>query len=196
MSAANRPEERRRDGGFAGRGGRKLDAALEAFGLDVRGVICADLGCNVGGFTDCLLWRGAARVYAVDTGYGALAWRLRNDPRVIVMERTNALHCPVPEPVDLAVVDVGWTPQARIVPATLRWLGPRGTIVSLLKPHYELAKLARRKPRGPLPPGQAEAVCLEVCRQLEGLGCPPLAVTRSALRGKGSNVEFFLLIRP
>ncbi|TFG88259.1 MAG: TlyA family RNA methyltransferase, partial [Gemmatimonadales bacterium] len=136
------------DDAFVSRAGRKLAAALDAFGLDVAGAICADFGCNVGGFTDCLLRRRAARVYAVDTGYGALAWTLRTSDRVVVMERTNALHCPVPEPVDLVTIDVGWTPQSRIVPAAMRWLKPAGggRIVSLLKPHYELGREAGARP--------------------------------------------------
>ncbi|GAG39535.1 unnamed protein product, partial [marine sediment metagenome] len=127
---------------FVSRGGQKLGAALEAFGVDVRGATCADFGCNVGGFTDCLLRRGAAKVHAVDTGYGCLAWRLRRDSRVVVMERTNALYADPPERVDLVVIDVAWTPQRLIVPAAMRWAKPPGEgigIISLLKPHYELA---------------------------------------------------------
>jgi len=191
-----------REDKFVSRGGRKLDAALEAFGLDVRGWVCADFGCNVGGFTDCLLQRRAGRVYAVDTGYGELAWRLRRDDRVVVMERTNALHCPAPEPVDLVVADMAWTPQSRIVPAAARWLkrdangAPAGRILSLLKPHYELAKMSGPPRRRALQPGQAERICRDVCI---GLGSEGLAVTmamRSVLRGKGGNTEFVLLLAP
>ena len=183
-------------GHFVSRAGEKLAAALDAFGLDVRGAVCADLGCNVGGFTDCLLQRGAARVYAVDTGYGQLAWKLRNDGRVVVMERTNALHCAPPDAVDIAAIDVAWTPQERIVPAAARWLKPGGRIVSLLKPHYELAKMQGRPPAETLSESQACEVCLAVCRRLSALGCRAQAVMRSALRGKGGNVEFFLLVTP
>ena len=125
---------------FASRAGWKLDAALSAFWIDPAGLLCADLGCNVGGFTDCLLRRGARGVYAVDTGYGALAWTLRQDDRVTVMERTNALHLDPPAQVDLVTVDVAWTPQRLIVPAAKAWLAPGGQIISLIKPHYELAK--------------------------------------------------------
>ncbi len=181
---------------FASRAGEKLDAALDAFALDVRGRTCADFGCNVGGFTDCLLKRGAARVFAVDTGYGELAWRLRQDPRVVVMERTNALHCPPPWPAELVTVDVAWTPQERVVPAALGWLAPGGSVVSLLKPHYELTKLHRRKPPAALPDDQAAGVCRTVCERLGELGCRVLAVMRSGLRGKGGNLEYLLLIRP
>lgn len=182
---------------FVGRAGQKLEAALEAFEIDVAGATCADFGCNVGGFTDCLLGRGAARVYAVDSGYGVLAWRLRRSDRVVVMERTNVLRCPAPEPVDLVAVDVGWTPQSRAVPAAARWLKSGGRIVSLLKPHYELAKLRGARPHERLDEAEARRVCLEVCRHL-GDGpdapCEVRAVMRSALRGKGGNVEFLLLL--
>ena len=179
---------------FASRAGDKLQAALDAFGLDVGGWVCADFGCNVGGFTDCLLRRGAAKVYAVDTGYGELAWTLRQCDRVVVMERTNALHCDPPEPVDLVTIDVAWTPQERIVPAAMKWLKEGGRIVSLLKPHYELAKSAGRKPHGPLADGAGEEVCQAVCERLDALGTRCQAAMRSTLRGKGGNVEFLLLL--
>jgi 23S rRNA (cytidine1920-2'-O)/16S rRNA (cytidine1409-2'-O)-methyltransferase len=115
------------DNPFVSRGGLKLRHALGEFGIDPAGLTCADLGCSTGGFTDCLLRAGAARVYAVDTAYGELAWSVRTDPRVRVMERTNALHAEPPEGgVDLVVIDLGWTKQALAVPAALRWLKPGG----------------------------------------------------------------------
>jgi 23S rRNA (cytidine1920-2'-O)/16S rRNA (cytidine1409-2'-O)-methyltransferase len=181
-------------GRFASRAGEKLDAALEAFGLDVSGLTCADFGCNVGGFTDCLLRRGARKVFAVDTGYGTLAWSLRQDLRVTVMERTNALRCPVPELVDLVAVDVAWTPQTLIIPAAARWRAPGGRIVSLLKPHYEIAKAGRRKPHAPLDDDQARQACLDSCRRLAEAGLGARAVICSPLRGKGGNLEFLLMI--
>jgi len=180
---------------FVGRAGDKLDAALAAFAVDVAGWTCADFGCNVGGFTHCLLTRGAARVYAVDTGYGALAWTLRQDPRVVVMERTNALYADAPEPVDLVAIDVAWTPQRLIVPAARKWLKPGGIIVSLLKPHYELAKLEGKKPRAPLSDDQSAEVVREVSRQLAELACGVQSVLPSTVVGKGGNTEYLLLIR-
>src|SRR5712675_3605403 len=96
---------------FVSRAGQKLDHALTHFQLDVTGKTCADLGSNTGGFVDCLLQRGATRVYAIDTGYGALDWKLRKDPRVVVMERTNAMHVELPEKVQLVTIDVAWTKQ-------------------------------------------------------------------------------------
>lgn len=179
---------------FASRAGLKLQAALEAFGVGPAGLVCADFGCNVGGFTDCLLQRGAAKIYAVDTGYGELAWKLRKDERVVVMERTNALYCPVPELVDLVTIDVGWTPQELVIPAAARWLKASGKVISLLKPHYELAKLAGRKPLAQLTDQQAEQTCLTVCRKLWEQGYPAGAVMRSPLKGKGGNTEFLLLL--
>src|SRR5690242_644761 len=103
-------------GRFVSRAGEKLDHALTTFKVDVKGWVCADFGANAGGFTDCLLSRCAAKVYAIDTGYGALEWKLRTDPRVVVMERTNAMHVELPEQVDLVTIDVAWTKQRLILP--------------------------------------------------------------------------------
>ena len=139
MKRGGVPGRGERSGRYASRAGIKLEAALDGFGVDVTGRLCADFGCHAGGFTDCLLEHGAACVHAVDTGYGVLDYRLRRDPRVVVMERTNALHAEPPaEPVDMVTIDLGWTRQRFAIPAALRWLGPGGQIVSLLKPHYEL----------------------------------------------------------
>ena len=113
---------------FVSRAGYKLDHALAAFAIDVKGLVCADLGSNVGGFVDCLLQRMAAKVYAVEKGYGVLEWKLRKDSRVVVMERTNAMHITLPEEVALVTIDVAWTRQRNILPAArqivaARWKG-------------------------------------------------------------------------
>jgi 23S rRNA (cytidine1920-2'-O)/16S rRNA (cytidine1409-2'-O)-methyltransferase len=176
----------------------KLDASIRAFDINCAGLICADFGCNIGGFTDCLLACGAAKVYAVDTGYGTLAWKLRKDPRVVVMERTNALYAEAPEGVDLVTIDVAWTPQKLSVPAAAKWLKPGGRIVSLLKPVFELAKLnppAGGKP-GPksLTIQQSEEIRDQVCGQLAQLGFEPEKIIPSPIAGKGGNTEFLLLI--
>ena len=188
------------EGTFVSRAGLKLAAALEALGLAVARWVCVDLGCNVGGFTDCLLQRGATRVYAVDTGYGTLAWKLRRDPRVVVMERTNALRAEPREPVDLAVIDVGWTPQRLILPAAGRWLKPAGQILSLLKPHYEAADQASPQRRGGpaahvLTGEQARRQCLLTCQQLAADGWDIRAVVLSPIAGAGGNLEFMLHLR-
>src|SRR5213083_1812131 len=122
---------------FVSRAGQKLEHALVHFQIDVAGKICADLGSNAGGFVDCLLQRGAAKVYAIDTGYGALEWKLRKDPRVVVMERTNAMHAELPEKVDLVTIDVAWTKQKHILPAARKMIDDDGIAISLIKPQYE-----------------------------------------------------------
>ncbi len=162
-SASHRPRNRPQ---YVSRGGDKLGAALDHFKVDVAGCVCADLGSHIGGFVDCLLQRGAARVYAVDTCYGTLAWKLRRDTRVEVLERTNAMHVSLPEPVDLVTIDVGWTPQIKILPNVERLVkasgglpapapaacpttnsvepvahGP-GQVLTLIKPHYEAQRIA------------------------------------------------------
>lgn len=174
---------------YVSRAGHKLAHALDTFAIDPRGLVCADFGCNVGGFTDCLLKRGAAKVYAIDTGYGALAWTLRNDPRVVVMERTNALHAEPPanesERPALIVIDMGWTPQRLCVPAALRWLKPGGRIVTLIKPHYEVTPEEKRTilKRGVLDEPDAQRVCDRVLDAMPALGVNVLGVTQSPLEG-------------
>jgi 23S rRNA (cytidine1920-2'-O)/16S rRNA (cytidine1409-2'-O)-methyltransferase len=192
---------------FASRAGLKLDHALHDFAIDVHGLTGADFGCNVGGFTDCLLQRGAARVFAVDTGYGALAWTLRNDARVVVMERTNALHAPLPaevsDGVDLVVIDLAWTPQRHAVPAAVRWLKPHGRIISLIKPHYEAKASSIQEERamlhdGALSESDAEVVCKRVLGECGDWGVRLAGVTRSPItggkssrgRGGAGNTEF------
>jgi 23S rRNA (cytidine1920-2'-O)/16S rRNA (cytidine1409-2'-O)-methyltransferase len=177
---------------FVGRGGEKLAFALDAFALEVEGCVCADLGSHVGGFVDCLLKRGALRVYSLDTSYGTLAWKLRTDPRVVVMERTNALHAALPEPVDLVTVDVGWTKQVRILPAARRLVKAGGWIVSLVKPQYE-ARPGERQ-RGVVAPERLEGVLGRLWGDLAAAGLAPVAAARSPLRGGGGNVEFFALV--
>ena len=181
---------------YVSRGGLKLRHALTEFGVDPSGLVCADLGASTGGFTDCLLQAGAARVYSVDTAYGEFAWKLRNDPRVTLMERTNALHATPPaDGVDLVVVDLGWTPQRLLVPAALAWLKPGGRIISLIKPHYEDPERARSSPRGVLGDEDAQAITQRVVGELPALGVAGLA--RSPVlggsKGKG-NAEWLVLL--
>ncbi len=187
---------------YVSRGGLKLAAALDGFAIDPAGWVCADLGCNVGGFTDCLLQRGAVRVYAVDTGYGELVWTLRKDDRVVVMERTNALHCDPPEKVDLVVLDVAWTPQSKILPAAAKWLAPGGQIISLVKTHYEAAKLdptyQKRKGGAKTPhldDDASRAVFQQVCDGVTRDGFEISNALESPIRGKGGGLEFLILTR-
>lgn len=204
---------------YVSRGGLKLRHALNAFGLDPSGLTCADLGCSTGGFTDCLLQAGAARVHSVDTAYGQLAWTLRNDPRVVVLERANALHTLPPAPVDLVVVDIGWTPQRLAIPAALRWLRatPEARIISLIKPHYEASDRGgpreesgrTRGGRGPrdrgvLPEAEAQRITDEVVAALPPLGVDVLGLTKSPILGGAGgrsksattgNTEWLVLLR-
>ena len=186
---------------FVSRGGVKLDHALAAFGVEVAGRVCADLGCSTGGFTDVLLRRGAARVYAVDTGYGVLDWRLRNDPRVVVMERTNAMHAALPERVGLVVIDAGWTPQGRVLPNARGMLAPEGEVVTLVKPHYEFGDAAAlRRTGGVLPEGEVAGVLGRVRADVIACGFEVVGETRSPVRGSRGknargNVEFLFHLR-
>lgn len=180
-------------GPYVSRAGLKLAAALDRFGLDVTGWTCCDFGSHTGGFVDCLLQRGAARVYAVDPGYGVLAYRLRRDARVVVHERTNALRFVCPEPCDLVTIDVGWTAQRLILPAARRCLKPAtGRVITLVKPQYEAPKRWLR--RGVLLPGRLDEV-LATCREdMRALGWRLLAEMESPLRGHGGNVEYLVLL--
>src|SRR5215213_3289259 len=162
---------------FVSRAGQKLDHALATFGLDVTNLVCADLGSNTGGFVDCLLQRGAARVYAIDTGYGALEWKLRKDPRVVVMERTNAMHAELPERVSLVTIDVAWTRQRHILPAARRMIADGGTVVSLIKPHYEAERSQLFK--GILPEDAVDAVVERVTADIRAAGFQVLRTIRS-----------------
>ncbi len=131
---------------YVSRGGLKLEAALDAFNVDPNGRIAADLGASTGGFTDCLLQRGAAKVYAIDVGYGQLAWSLRNDSRVVVMERTNARHLEsLPEPVSLLVGDLSFISLTKVLPAIMRLSTAETDIVLLIKPQFEVGRGALAK---------------------------------------------------
>lgn len=173
---------------FVSRAGQKLEHALTTFGIDVAGRVCADLGCNVGGFVDCMLRRGAAKVYAVDTGYGVLDYRLRKDERVIVMERTNAMHVTLPEAVSLVTIDVAWTKQKHILPAARKLLAGGGDVVSLIKPHYEADKRLLRG--GVLPEEHLDDVLAAVRADIAAAGFTWIAETVSPIRGAKGNVEY------
>jgi 23S rRNA (cytidine1920-2'-O)/16S rRNA (cytidine1409-2'-O)-methyltransferase len=171
-----------------------LEHGLGEFGVNPRGLVCADLGSHVGGFVDCLLQHEARKVYSVDTSYGILAWKLRRDDRVVVMERTNAMHVELPEPVDLVTIDVGWTPQRRILPRALSLLKEGGRVVALIKPQYESLDNERR---GGVVLAQCMDTVLERVRvTLAECGAEILGETVSPIRGTGGNEErLFLLSR-
>jgi len=178
---------------FVSRGGDKLAAALNEFGIDVTGRVCADLGSHVGGFADCLLQRGASRVYSIDTSYGTLAWRLRKDARVVVLERTNAMHVQLPEPMDLITIDVGWTKQTRILPSAARLIGTDGEVVTLIKPHYEASR--ELLVGGVLLQSAFDEVIASVRVAIESLGWTVKNIMPSPIPGHGGNREMLACLR-
>ncbi len=174
--------------GFASRSGEKLQFALDHFKLSVKDLIIADFGSSTGGFVDCLLQNGAKMVYSIDTSYGELAWKLRKDPRVIVMERTNAMHVNLSEKMDLITIDTSWTRQKNILPNAFTNLKEDGQILSLIKPHYEEGK-------GKLKEGEAERVLKRVMGEIEELGYIAGNFVESPILGeKGKNREYLCLI--
>lgn len=187
---------------FVSRGGHKLEHALQHFQLNVAGLTAVDLGASTGGFTDCLLQAGAARIYAVDVGHGQLAWKLRQDPRVVVMEKTNARHLtpalmPAPfTPVDLAVIDCSFISLRKILPPAVALLQPTGRIVALIKPQFEAGKAEADKGAGVI---TDVAVHERILRELQAFVAeqPPLrwrGITESPLLGPAGNKEFLVLI--
>jgi 23S rRNA (cytidine1920-2'-O)/16S rRNA (cytidine1409-2'-O)-methyltransferase len=185
----------RRRGPFVSRGGDKLAAALDAFQIDPRGLIALDVGCSTGGFTDCLLQRGAKRVYAVDVGYGQLAWRLRQDPRVVVLERHNIRYLPsslMPDPIDLAVVDVSFISLALVLPCVVRFLANEASVVALVKPQFEVGR--GQVGRGGIvrDDGQRRAVANKIVALAEGLGLATLGTLDSPILGQKGNREILL----
>jgi len=184
---------------FVSRGGEKLDAALDLFEVDVTGRTCLDVGASTGGFTDCLLQRGAARVYALDVGHGQLAEVLRSDPRVVSMERTHAARLdpdsPEPltlsDPVTLAVVDVSFISLTRVLRGVAAALTDEGEIVALVKPQFEVEP--RDAPRGVVrDEGAREAAVAKVVEHAKSIGLRLLGTMESPLRGLAGNHEFLI----
>ena len=180
---------------FVSRGGLKLVAALDAFALDVQGLVVADVGASTGGFTDCLLQRGAARVYAIDVGYGQLAWRLRQDARVVVLERTNIRYLEaLPEPCDLATVDVSFISLRLVLPAVRRLLKPHGRIIALVKPQFEAGRNQVGK-GGVVRDAQVHRrVLCDLLAWAQGAGLAVRGLIPSPLLGPAGNVEFLLYL--
>lgn len=176
---------------FVSRGGEKLDHALEAFRIDVRGLVAADLGASTGGFSDCLLQRGAARIYAVDVGHGQLDLRVRDDERVIVMEKTNARYIEsLPEPVDLVVIDVSFISLALMFPVVARILSPGGVCVPLIKPQFEAGRDEIGKGGVVREPRIHRTVLERMSELAEANGLGVLGLVASPLQGPAGNIEF------
>ncbi len=173
---------------YVSRAGEKLQFAFDNFKISVKDLIAADFGSSTGGFVDCLLQNGVRKVYSVDTAYGELAWKLRNDPKVFVMERTNAMHVKLSEKVDLITVDVGWTKQRLVLPNVFSNLKEDGKVISLIKPHYE-AKKAR------LTDLEVDEVLAKVREDIQNVGGKILDIVESPILGeKGKNREFLALV--
>lgn len=178
---------------FVSRAGEKLEFALESFGIDVKGKVVADFGSSTGGFVDCLLSKGSKKVYSVDTSYGELAWKLRNDNRVVVMERTNAMHVDLPEKVDLITIDTSWTKQEKVIENALNNLKDGGFIISLIKPHYEAQREQLEK--GKLKDEYVDDVLEKVEADIRNREGKVIKKVESPILGeKGKNREFLFLI--
>lgn len=180
---------------YVSRGGLKLACAIDAFGIDVTGNICLDVGASTGGFTDCLLQRGAARVYAVDVGYGQLDWKLRGDARVIVIERTNIRHASAdlfPESFDLITIDVSFISLKIVIPAVIRFLKPDAGIVALIKPQFEVGKGMVGKGGVVRDPLLHQAVIDDLSGFIETLGIKNKGVLTSPITGPKGNREFLI----
>ena len=178
---------------FVSRGGLKLEKALREFGVDPTGYVCSDSGASTGGFTDCLLQKGAKKVFAIDVGYGQLAWALRNDPRVVCMERTNIRYVTpedLGEPLDLSVVDVSFISLRLVLPAVQKLLKPTGQVLCLIKPQFEAGKDKVGK-KGVV---REKSTHVEVLEQFLGLadelGFTVRNLTFSPVKGPEGNIEF------
>ena len=192
---------------FVSRGGEKLEAALLAFRLNVSGKVCADVGASTGGFTDCLLKYGASKVYAIDVGHGVLHWKLRQNPRVVVMENTNARYLDsLPEDIDIATVDASFISLKILLPVMIRWFSPSpaqiaglespdsdagGNVVVLIKPQFEAGRREASRGEGVIrDPEIHRRVLNEVLQFAEGLGYGVRDLIRSPVLGAKGNVEF------
>jgi 23S rRNA (cytidine1920-2'-O)/16S rRNA (cytidine1409-2'-O)-methyltransferase len=184
---------------YVSRGGGKLETALEAFSLDVTGLVALDAGASTGGFTDCLLQHGAAKVYAVDVGTAQLHEKLRADPRVVSMEQVNLRHAPpelLPEPVDVAVADLSFISLTKVLPALVRFLKPGGLLVTLVKPQFELTP--DKVGKGGVVREEAhrqEAIDKVTAFARESLGLSPLGLVPSKVKGPKGNQEYLAAFR-
>lgn len=181
---------------YVSRGGLKLAAALESFDVHPNGWTCADIGASTGGFTDCLLQHGATRVYAIDVGYGQLAWSLRQDPRVINIERANIRYIePLPEFVNLATVDVSFIGLELVLPRVTQLLFPGGEVIALIKPQFEAGRGQVGKGGVVRDPAVHDAVIRRVLSEAQYIGMSPLGLIRSPITGPAGNLEFLCWLR-
>ena len=180
---------------YVSRGGLKLEKALKSFAVSVQGLVCLDVGASTGGFTDCLLQHGATHVYAVDVGYGQLAWQLRQDARVTAIERMNIRNMPLnmlPEPVDLVTIDVSFISLKIVVPAVMKFIKKPAWIIALIKPQFEVGKGKVGKGGVVRDPLQHESVLNELDQFFKDSGWTCLAVVPSPILGPSGNKEFLI----
>lgn len=183
---------------YVSRGGVKLEAALQAFSIDVRGLTILDVGASTGGFTDCLLQHGAKKVVAVDVGYGQLAWSLRNDPRVVVLERTNIRHLStleVEEDIDGAVIDTSFISLRIVAPVTLRHLGKNSFLLALIKPQFEAGKGMVGKGGVVRDVELQKKIVADLVEFFTGLGLEARGTMESPITGAKGNREYFVYLR-
>lgn len=181
---------------FVSRGGEKLEAALDAGAIDPRDILCLDVGCSTGGFTDCLLQRGAARVYAVDVGYGQFDWKLRQDPRVVLLERTNIRYLErsaIPERIGLTVIDVSFISLTKVLPPVLQFSRPGGRVIALIKPQFEVGKGQVGRGGVVRDDAQRQEVLQRILRFAEELGLRVIKTLNSPLKGKKGNQELLAI---
>ena len=186
---------RGQDHPWVSRGGLKLVHGLRSFAIDPAGLVCLDVGASTGGFTDVLLTHGAAKVYAVDVGHGQLAWKLRQDPRVVVLEKTNARYLDsalIPEPVDLVVCDASFISLTVVLPAAMALAKPDARLVALIKPQFEVGKGEVGKGGVVRDPAQHAAVCAKIRGWLEAQGWRVLGLAESPITGPEGNREFLI----
>lgn len=180
------------DGSFVSRGGTKLKSALENFNIDAEGRIVLDVGSSTGGFVDCLLQSGAKKVYSVDTAYGELAWTLRNDSRVVVIERQNIIHLEsLPEEVDIITIDVTFTPLGKILQKVKHFLKTDGEVIALLKPQYENQSLTLKN-GGVLPVEFHEEIISDLKIKSKELGYIWKGIMKSPIQGGSGNHEYLV----
>ena len=183
---------------YVSRGGKKLAAAVNSFRVAIDSKVCADVGASTGGFTDCLLQNGAVKVYAIDVGYGILHWKLRQDPRVVVMERTNARYVEtLPEPVSLVTIDASFISLAILLPAIKGWFGDEnGQTIALIKPQFEAGRKAAAVHAGVIKDEAVhQRVLDETLTQAMDLGFWPVGLIASPIKGPKGNVEFLADLR-
>ena len=184
---------------WVSRGGLKLAHGIEAFSLPVQDLVAADIGASTGGFTDVLLTKGAAKVYAVDVGHGQLAWKLRQDPRVLVLEKTNARHLTaeqIPDPLDIVVCDASFIGLQTVLPAALALTKPQAWAVALIKPQFEVGPALVGKGGVVRDPALHEQVCARIHDWFAGLpGWTVLGISESPILGPEGNKEFLIAVR-